>query len=57
MGTTDPITTEEVADEMRAAMRRVADDEIARLIQNGLIPWERRIMELELEVAKLRRGQ
>jgi hypothetical protein len=57
MNTTDTVTTEEVAHEMRAAMRRVADEEITLLIQNRLIPWERRIEKLEREVAKLRQGR
>ncbi len=55
MNSTDNVTAEEVAQEMRAAMRRIADEEITLLIRNRLIPWEHRIEKLEREVNKLRR--
>lgn len=50
--TTD--TTAELAQAIRDLARRTAEEEIAKLIQQRMMPDGRRIKELEREVAKLR---
>lgn len=55
MDATETATPEVLAKSILDAARRIADEEIVKLIEQRIIPGERRLQELELEVTKLRR--
>jgi hypothetical protein len=53
--TPETATPEEVGQAILEAAHRAAEEEIAKLIQQRIVPDERRIKALEDEVARLRR--
>jgi uncharacterized small protein (DUF1192 family) len=57
MNTTETASPADVAEAMRDLAHRAAEDEIGLLVRNVIRPLEKRVHDLQAEVARLRQGR